>query len=105
MRVFPDAALVAAGDGALAGLLASAVETGRVVILDVGDFDTASDAAFVERLYVPGLRRAGDLSTAATVAGDRLFIHNAGGQFMLGGMQIRHEKLSPREIVAMLRGR
>ena len=50
-----------AGDAALAGLLASAIETGRLAILDVGDFDTSSDAAFVERLYMPGLRRAGDL--------------------------------------------
>ena len=103
MRAFPDAALVAAGDAALAGLLASAVETGRVAILDVGDFDTVSESAFVERLYIPGLRRAGDLSTAATLAGDRLVIHNAGERFTLGQIQARREKLSAREVVALLR--
>ena len=54
-----------AGDDALAGLLALAIETERRALLDVGDFDTANDAAFVERLYMPGLRRAGDLSTAS----------------------------------------
>ena len=69
MRANPDAALVVTGDAALAGLLASAVEPGRVAILDVGDFDATSDAAFVERLYMPGLRRAGDLMTAANLAG------------------------------------
>ena len=61
LRATPDAVLVAAGDAALAGLLALAIETERRAVLDVGDFDTASDAAFVERLYMPGLRRAGDL--------------------------------------------
>ena len=50
-----------AGDAALAGMLALAMETGRRAVLDVGDFDTSSDAAFLERLYMPGLRRAGDL--------------------------------------------
>ena len=40
---------------------------------------------FVERLYMPGLRRAGDLSTAASLVGDRAVIHNAGPSFMLNG--------------------
>lgn len=105
MRALPEAALVASGDAALAGLLASAIEPGRIAILDVGAFDNNSDTAFVERLYVPGLRRAGDVSTAAALAGDRVVIHNAGGQFALSGSAVRHEKLSGREIVALLRER
>jgi hypothetical protein len=105
MRALPDATLVLTGDAALAGLLASSLETGRLAILDVGDFDTSSDAAFVERLYVPGLRRAGDLTTAANAAGDRVLIHNAGERFTLSGAKVRRERLKPREIVAMLRGR
>ena len=105
MRASPDSALIATGDAALAGLLASAVETGRQAILDVGDFATSSDEAFVERLYIPGLRRAGDLSTAANMAGNRVVIHNAGAQFTLTGATVRREKLSAREIVAKLRER
>ena len=105
MRALPDAMLVLTGDAALAGLLASSVETGRLAILDVGDFDTSSHAAFVERLDVPGLRRAGDLTTAAIVAGNRVFIHNAGERFTLSGAKVRRERLKPREIVEMLRGR
>jgi dienelactone hydrolase len=105
MRTFPDAALVLAGDAALAGLLAAAVETGRLAILDVGDFDTTSDAALIERLYIPGLRRAGDLATAAQLAGNRVSVHNAGERFTIGGVKMRREKLNPRDIVAMLRGR
>ena len=97
MRALPDATLVLTGDAALAGLLASSVETGRLAILDVGDFDTSSDAAFVERLYVPGLRRAGDLTTAANVAGDRVFIHNAGERFTLSGAKMQRERLKSGE--------
>ena len=105
LRASPEAVLVASGDNALAGLLASAVEPGRRMVLDVGDFDATSDAAFVERLYVPGLRRAGDLSTALALAGDRIAIHNAGAAFTLSGAGVRREKLTPREIVALLKGR
>ena len=92
-----------AGDAALAGLLALAMETGRRGVLDVGDFDTASDAAFLERLYMPGLRRAGDLSTAASLVGDRAVIHNAGPSFMLNGAPAPRERMSAKEIVALLK--
>ena len=33
---------------------------GGGLCVDVGDFDATSDNSFVERLYIPGLRRAGD---------------------------------------------
>src|SRR5688500_4726134 len=103
LRASPDAILVATGDAALTGLLASSVEMGRRAVLDVGDFVTASDAAFVERLYMPGLRRAGDLSTAAAVAGDRIVIHNAGPRFALDGVTVKRERLTAKEIVELLR--
>jgi hypothetical protein len=102
MRAAPDAALVASGDAALAGLLAMAIVPGRTAILDVGSFNTSSDTDFLERLYVPGLRRAGDLSTAAALAGGGVVIHNAGDQFALSGRPVQHTKLSAREIVALL---
>ncbi len=103
LRATPDAVLVAGGDAALAGVLALAIETERRALLDVGDFDTANDAAFVESLYMPGLRRAGDLSTAVAVAGDRAVIHNAGPRFNLDGSSVRREKLSPKEVVELLK--
>jgi hypothetical protein len=103
LRASPDAALVAAGDTALAGLLALAVEPGRRAVLDVDDFDHRPDEDFVTRLYVPGLRRAGDVSTAAELAGDRIVIHNAGEHFNPDGTKVRREKLAPREIVELLR--
>jgi hypothetical protein len=102
LRATPDAMLIASGDAALAGLLALGIETERRALLDVGDFDTANDTAFVERLYMPGLRRAGDFSTAFALAGDRAVIHNAGPRF-LAGSPVRREKLTPKEILALFK--
>jgi hypothetical protein len=106
MRAHPGAAIVASGDAALAALLAAAIEPGRTAILDVGAFDTSSDADFLARLYIPGLRRAGDLTTAARLAGGGIAIHNAGERFTLNGpepVNVRQTKLSTHEIVALLR--
>jgi dienelactone hydrolase len=102
LRAVPGAALVASGDAAMAAVLASAIVRPRVAVLDVGGFDTASDAGFVDRLYVPGLRRAGDLRTAARLAGDRLVIHNGGERFSTGTTNVRAGKLGPEEIVREL---
>jgi hypothetical protein len=103
LRADPDASLVASGDEALAAVFAAAIEPGRRVVLDVGDFDTSNDAAFVERLYIPGLRKAGDFSTALGLAGDRIVIHNAGDRFMPGATGVGREKLAPRDLVKLLR--
>jgi hypothetical protein len=98
----PGAALVAAGDAALASLLASAVVPVRRAVLDVQGFDTESDAAFLEHLDIPGLRRAGDLRTAAALARGELVVHGAGGRFRVPGLEARAETLSPPAIVAEL---
>jgi dienelactone hydrolase len=103
LRANPGGALVASGDAALAGLLAASIGPTRLAVLDIGRFDTSGDADFLERMYVPGLRRAGDLLTAAQLAGDRVVIHNAGEQFKLTGVAVQHTKLSAREILARLR--
>jgi hypothetical protein len=103
MRAHPGAALVASGDAALAGLLAAAVTPVRTAILDVGNFDTDSDASYLEHLYVPGLRRAGGLQTAASRAGAGVVIHNAGERFVVTGVRVQRALLGPREIVSALR--
>ena len=77
-RPSPAPILVAAGDAALAGALASAIEPPRLAILDVGGFDTGRDEDYLAHLYIPGLRRAGDVQTASEMAPGRLVIHNAG---------------------------
>jgi hypothetical protein len=102
-RAHPGAALVAGGDAALAGLLASAIEPIPVAVLDVGAFDPSSDADFVERLYIPGLRRAGDLPVAASMARGKIVVHGAGERFAVRGLQGQPDKLTPGEIAALLR--
>jgi hypothetical protein len=103
LRAHPGATLVASADAGLAGVLATALVRPRLAVLDVGAFDTSSDTDYLDHLYVPGLRRAGGLQTAATAAGNSLLIHNAGGRFTLDGVPVRHERLGDDEIVAAIR--
>src|SRR5262249_37684070 len=53
----PGAALVADGELALPALVAVAAARVSRVVVDVGQFDNTSDEAFLERLYIPGIRR------------------------------------------------
>ena len=99
----PGAAIVADGDAALAALLASAVVAVPVSVLDVGRFDTSSDASYLERLYIPGLRRAGDLHTAAALARGKVVVHNTSGRFGVAGVEAQARQLTPAEIVRVLR--
>ena len=105
LRANPGAALVASGDAALAGLLAAAVEPPRVAVLDVDGFDTSADEAYEERLFIPGLRRAGDLQTAADALPGRLVVHDARRAFALSGADVRNDALPPAAIVSLLRER
>ncbi|MCS6861018.1 MAG: acetylxylan esterase [Abditibacteriales bacterium] len=51
-------------------------------VIDAAQFDSTSDEAFVQDLYAPSLRRAGDVRTAAALAAPRpLFLHNTGSAF------------------------
>ena len=103
LRAEPGAILIAAGDAALAGVLASGIERPRLAILDVEGFDTSGDDDFLARLYVPGLRRAGDVQTASELAQGRLVIHNAGPRFAASGARVQGARLSPAEIVSLVR--
>ena len=101
----PDAALVASGDAAPAGLLAAAIVPGRRAVLDMGGRAFTGDDEFVERLYIPGLRRAGDLATALAIAGDRVVIHNTADGFAQAASHAPRPAMTPREIVALVRQR
>ena len=104
-RAHPGAVLVAQGDAALSGLLAAAVAPIDLAVLDVGAFDPTNDADFVQKLFIPGLRRAGDLQTAAGMAAGRLVVHNAGERFTLPGVKAGRTKLTAREIVGLIKDR
>jgi len=99
----PRSILVADGNAALAGALALAVVPAARAVLDVGAFDTSSDAAYMERLYIPGLRRAGGLQTALAMAEGPVLIHNAGARFDVRGPTIEPRRLDASEIVRRLR--
>jgi dienelactone hydrolase len=101
---YPGASLVADGEAALAGLLAAALVPVPLAILDVTGFDTSSDSEFVDRLYIPGLRRAGDLQTAASLARGRIVVHNAGARFAVSGIEAQAGKMTAREIADVVRG-
>ena len=101
VRAHPGAAVVAEGDEALATILAGAMEPISAAVLDVA-FDSSSDAAFVDHLYIPGLRRAGDLQTAASMAAGPIVVHDEGTSFVVKGVDSRAAKLTPAEIVALV---
>jgi dienelactone hydrolase len=103
LRERPGSILVADGDAGLAGALALAVAPASRAVLGVGGFDTSSDAAHIERLYIPGLRRAGDLQTALAMARGPVLIHAAGARFEVRGPTIEPRKLDASEIVRRLR--
>ena len=103
LRTSPDAILVAAGDAALAGALASAIAAPRLAILDVKGFDTGRDEDFLAHVYMPGLRRAGDVQTASEMAPGRLVVHNAGPRFAAPGARVQQVRLAPAEIVKLVK--
>src|SRR3954468_14091344 len=98
----PSAVLVADGAAGLAALLALAIVPGRRAVIDVGRFDRAYDAQFVDRVYIPGLRRAGDFATALAMAGEHVTVHNAGDRFVVSGSRIEREQLSAKTIASLL---
>lgn len=71
--------LIGQGEAGLWCLLASAGGVkANSVVADMAGFDPTSDDMYLERLYTPQLRRAGDLRTATALwAPSRLLIHAA----------------------------
>jgi hypothetical protein len=103
LRRTPHAILIADGDAGLPALLALAAAPADRAIVDVGHFDGSSDEAFQERLYIPGIRRAGDLRTALASTTASVLIHNAGTAFELPGATVEQRALGVSEIVARLK--
>jgi len=77
--------IVIAGQG-LAGLWCLLARpffrTPFALVADVAGFDSANDGAYLEKLHIPLLRRAGDFQTAALLAPvSPLLLHNLGPHF------------------------
>jgi hypothetical protein len=104
-RDTPGAMLVATRDYGLAGLLASGLTPLSRSVLAVDGFDMSNDEDYLARLYVPGLRRAGDLATAVSMAAGPVVIHGAGNRLALAGARIEPRPLAASEIIGVLTGR
>jgi hypothetical protein len=103
LHAAPSAVLVAAGNSAVPALLAAAVTPVRTAIVDVNGFDTSSDDAFLNAVYIPGLRRAGDVNTAARMTSGQTIVHNARDRFQAAGLRIQRDQLTAKDIVALSR--
>lgn len=81
--------LVGRGRGGLWVLLAAALDPAvRSVVADLDQFDATDDSQYVERLFIPGLRRAGDFrAVAALVTDARVLLHNSHAGFPAGSFQ------------------
>jgi hypothetical protein len=99
LREHPRAAIVARGEAALAALLAVSIEPSAKAVLDVDRFDVSNDQLYAERVFIPGLRRAGDFATAALSRDGLIVVHNAGDRFTVKGLQVRPQQLLVNEIV------
>jgi hypothetical protein len=97
-----NATVIAAGDWGPATLLALALRPVNRAIVDVAKFDNSSDQMFVDHLYIPGIRRAGDLQTAISMTKGIVVIHNAGERFTLNGARVERRSLTPKEIVELV---
>ena len=100
----PGATLIADGRHGPAALLALAVAPVERAVIDVAGFDNSGDDAFLERLYIPGIRRAGDLQTAVSMAIGEVVIHNAGSRFALSGPRVEARQLTVAEVVKLAGG-
>jgi dienelactone hydrolase len=101
----PGAMLIADATFGPDALLALAVAPASRAIIDIAEFDNGSDAAFVERLYIPGIRSAGDFQTAVAMTHGTIVVHNTGDKFRIEGVRLEPKKLSPNEIATLLRAR
>jgi hypothetical protein len=86
------------------------------MVVDAAQFDNNNDEEFLQRLAIPGLRRAGDMTTAAAIAPlTPLLLHNTSTRFQanqltdvfaaLGkaeSLQVKTEKLADTTIVEWL---
>lgn len=100
LRATPRAVLVADGEAALPALLAAALVPVARTIVDVERFDLSNDRDFLNHLDIPGLRRAGDLQTAANMWQGEVIVHNAGDRFEIPRGKVVKRRLTAREIAA-----
>lgn len=96
--------LVGVGRAGLWALLAAAVDPGiDAVVADLDGFDATNDLSYVEGLYIPGLRRAGDFRAAAVLLAERadVLLHNAHPSFPVEWFQAAYEAAGRRDSLSV----
>ena len=85
--------VVGTGRAGLWVLLAAALDPGELTVAaDLDRFDASDDAAYVDGLFIPGLRRAGDVRAAAPLLSrGSLLLHNAHPAFPLSWFETSFE--------------
>jgi hypothetical protein len=78
--------LVGFGEAGVWSLFARALAGGPIhLAADLAQFETESDAAYLDRFFIPGLRKAGDFRAALTLLpsepNSKALLHNAAGSF------------------------
>ena len=74
--------LIGIGEAGLWSLLAAGFTNVKNVVVDAAEYASNSDAAFLETLPIPSIRRVGDFRTAGTLIAPRpLIIHNTSDAF------------------------
>ena len=108
--------LIGIGEAGLWSLLAAGFTDVKNVVVDAAQYALDSDAAFLETLPIPSIRRVGDIRTAGTLVAPRpLIIHNTGDTFDTGwiaevygnigagqDLLVEKDKLSDEEIVTQV---
>ena len=86
---FSSVSLIGLGEAGLWALLACGLDPHIVrAVADTSQFDTDDDQAYNDRLFVPCLRRVGDVKTAAAMAAPAdLMLHNTGTAFKTEWME------------------
>lgn len=87
--ISPRTVVVGQGSAGLWCLLARAFfPEGVAVAADAAGFENQKDEAYLEKLHIPHLRRAGDFQSAALLApASPLLLHNLAGRFAAQGFE------------------
>ena len=85
--------VVGTGRAGLWVLLAAALDPGELTVaVDLDQFDATDDDAYVNDLFIPGLRRAGDVRAAGPLLSRRrLWLHNVRAGFPLSWFETSFE--------------
>jgi hypothetical protein len=77
------------------------------LVADLAQFRADTDSEYLDRFYIPGLRKAGDFRAAAVLnSRGKVLIHNVGPEFpsdwLQKGSAVRRERLSEEEMLAWI---